>query len=298
MFQLFLLLILGVDWASGYAIAGYCMSHGVSPYGYAFWQSFGPMILLLLVQLPSIKKIKVKINSVFIKYVMLSGLCGIVIPNLLMYIAVERVPSGLLTILSNTAPLLVYILALLYREERFHLIRSISILTGLVGVIMILGVGLQLNANIGGIWLLAALLIPFSYAFCAVYVAKFRPAHGNSLNYACGMLIVATLCNIPIVYLSHGFYSLHLNDFNSYLIILEILLSGCGYVLLFAIIRMVGSVYYTLVNIITALTGMIYGYFIFNQRYPDNIYIAIIIVLIAMSGLIITQRNTRNKHKI
>ena len=46
---LILLIILGIDWASGYAIAGYCMTHGVNPYAYAFWQSFGPFVLLLLI---------------------------------------------------------------------------------------------------------------------------------------------------------------------------------------------------------------------------------------------------------
>ncbi len=290
MLQLILLLVLGIDWASGYAIAGYCMTHGVSPYGYAFWQSFGPMILLLFIQF-IIKPGDIKLNKVTTKYVLLSGISGILIPNLLIYLAASHVPSGLLTILANISPLFVYSLALLYREERFSVIRSSSILMGIIGVLLIIGTRQQFESSIGISWMILALLIPLGYAFCAVYVSKFRPENGNSINYAFGMLLISSLFNIPLVYIHKGFYPLNFSDFRSQLIVLEIMLSGLGYVLMFVIINKVGAVYYTLVNVITALTGVIYGYFIFDQRYPNNIYSAIIIILIALIGLTFTQRN-------
>lgn len=287
MFQLFLLFILGVDWASGYAIAGYCMRHGVSPYGYSFWQSFGPMILLLLIQLAVFRKISLDKRG--ITYILLGGVSGILIPNLLIYLASGHVQSGLLTVICNISPLLVYVFALLYKEERFNFIRGCSVMVGLIGILMIVWTKID-SINVGP-WLLAALLIPSGYAFCTVYVSKFRPLKGTSLDYAFGMLLIAAIFNIPLVYLKNGFYPLHINDLNTWLIVLEIMLSALGYVLLFVIIKMVGAVYYTLVNIITALTGIIYGYFIFNQYYPITIYLAIIMVLISLFGLTVTQQN-------
>ena len=46
-----LLVVLGIDWATGYAIAGYVMRHGVEPNGYALWQSVGPLVCLFIIQL-------------------------------------------------------------------------------------------------------------------------------------------------------------------------------------------------------------------------------------------------------
>ncbi len=287
--QMVLLIILGIDWASGYAIAGYCMTHGVNPYGYSFWQSFGPMIVLLLIHV--IMKQKIIFNKLNLKYIVLSGLTGIVIPNLLIYISANHVPSGLLTILSNISPLFLYMLALLFKEEKFSLMRCSSIFIGFIGVVLIIADGQQLfKLELGGAWLFVVLLIPVGYAFSAVYVSKFRPERGNSLNYAFGMLIVSTIFNTPLVYLNQGFYVLHYHDVNTWLIILEVLLSALGYILLFVIIKMVGAVYYTLVNTVTALTGIIYGYYIFNQKYSTNIYLAISFVILALLILTATQK--------
>ena len=46
-----LLSVLALNWATGYAIAGYVIRHGVSPLGYAFWQFCGSFIALFIVQL-------------------------------------------------------------------------------------------------------------------------------------------------------------------------------------------------------------------------------------------------------
>ena len=147
--------------------------------------------------------------------------------------------------------------------------------------------------QLGGAWLFLVLLIPIGYAFSAVYVSKFRPTTGNSLNYALGMLVVSAIVNTPLVYLNNGFYELQIHDTNTWLIILEVILSTFGYVLLFVIIRMVGAVYYTLVNTITALTGLLYGYFIFSQKYSNHIYVAITLVIFALIILTITQKRLK-----
>lgn len=287
--HLFLLILLGIDWASGYAIAGYCITHQVSPYGYAFWQSFGPMVLIYFARLLITKKARFDFH--LLKYVSLASISGIVIPNLLIYILAAHVPSGLLTLLANISPLFVYTMAISIKEEFFNTTRLFAVIFGLIGVFMILGAGqLQLDKMLGGMWLAIALLIPISYAFGAVYISRFRPSSGNALDYAFGMLVIAAIFNTPLVYLKSGFYPLQLHDINTWLIMLEILLSGLGYILMFIIIRLVGAVYYTCVNMITALTGIIYGYFIFHQRYPHIVYAAMIAVMIALALLTWTQR--------
>ena len=99
---LILLIILGIDWASGYAIAGYCMTHGVNPYAYAFWQSFGPFVLLLVIQ---VLRRELWLEKSGVIYAILCGVFGIVIPNLLIYFAATHIPSGLLTVLANVSPI-------------------------------------------------------------------------------------------------------------------------------------------------------------------------------------------------
>lgn len=288
---LFLLILLGIDWASGYAIAGYCMTHGVNPYGYAFWQSFGPFIILLCIQTIRGELWLEKSGAV---YALLCGVFGIVIPNLLIYFAAVHIPSGLLTVLANLSPIFTYPLALAFGDEKFSISRLLLILLGLIGVALIVIPNTHsLTLDLGSAWLYLALLIPFSYAFSAVYLSRFHPGRGSVLNYALWMLMVSTLCVSPLTVIQQGYYPLNLHDLNSALILLEIFLSTLGYILLFVIIKMVGSVYYSLVNAIAVLTGVIYGYFIFQQQFSISTYLAIGIILLVIIGMTYTQY--RNK---
>lgn len=283
-----LLIILGIDWASGYAIAGYCMTHGVNPYGYAFWQSFGPFILLLLIQ---IVRRDLWIEKSGAVYALLCGVFGIVIPNLLIYFAAQHIPSGLLTVLANISPIFTYPLALLFRDEKFSLLRMGLIALGLCGVaLIILPAQHDLLVELGNGWLYVALLIPLSYAFSAVYLSRFHPGTGSVLNYALWMLMVSTLCVSILAVINRGYYELSFGDTNSLLIVVEIVLSTIGYVLLFFIMRLVGAVYYSLVNAVAAITGVVYGYFLFGQHFSLMTIIAIIIILIAILILTYTQR--------
>ena len=283
-----LLIILGIDWASGYAIAGYCMTHGVNPYGYAFWQSFGPFVLLLLIQ---IVRRDLWIEKSGAVYALLCGVFGIVIPNLLIYFAAQHIPSGLLTVLANISPIFTYPLALLFRDEKFSLLRMGLIALGLCGVaLIILPAQHDLLVELGNGWLYVALLIPLSYAFSAVYLSRFHPGTGSVLNYALWMLMVSTLCVSILAVINRGYYELSFGDTNSLLIVVEIVLSTIGYVLLFFIMRLVGAVYYSLVNAVAAITGVVYGYFLFGQHFSLMTIIAIIIILIAILILTYTQR--------
>lgn len=263
------------------------MAHGVNPYGYAFWQSFGPFLLLLITQL--IRQ-DLWFDRSVIKYAFLAGIFGIALPNQLIYFTIKHVPSGLLTVIANLVPIFIYPLALLFKDEKFKLKRIILVIVGMIGVcLVIIPNQHHLSIDLGASWIYFALLIPLSYAFSAVYISRFCPKDGNVLSYSLWMLMFSTLCISPLTIIRHGYYPLHIGDQISNLIILEIILSTCGYILLFIILQRVRSVYYSLVNGIAALTGIFYGYFIFNQQLSFYVYIGIFVILFTIFGLTYTQ---------
>ena len=279
---LILLVILGVDWATGYAIAGYCMNHGVKPYGYAFWQSFGPFFLLLIIQ---ILRKDLWLGRPGMIYALLCALTGIVFPNLLIYYAVAEIPSGLLTVIANLSPVFTCILAWVLGSEKFVFSKFILVIIGLSGTAMIImPVEKSVLLNFGHAWFYVSLLIPFSYAFSAVYIARFHPGNGSILCYAMWMLLFFSLVISPLALINNGYYELMPGDFNSLLILLEILLSTVGYVLLFIIINKVGAVSYTLVNAVAAVSGVICGIFLGQKFHPVN-YLAILLIMSAIGGL-------------
>lgn len=268
-----LLILLGVIWGSGYSIARYCVTHGVPSLGYSFWQSLGPAIVLCCLALVTASsydrttshRIQVKTHSgPTIRYFFLCGLIGIAIPNTTMYFGAAHLPSSLLTILVNTAPLFIYPMALLSRQERFRPLRFVVLAIGILGILLMIIQHNALPKCYSIPWTLLVLLTPVCFAFCDLLINPLKPKGLSPLTAAAGMLLASSLILLPFLLSLHAFYPLHLN-FLSSLIVLEIVLSSVGYILFFKLIYLAGPVYYSLVGGVVALTGILWGLLIFHE---------------------------------
>jgi drug/metabolite transporter (DMT)-like permease len=277
-----LLVLLGFIWGSGYSIARYAMTHGVQPFGYAFWQSWGPAILLFI--FICLRKIKLHFSWRHIVYYIVTALLGIAIPNTTFYITAAHLPAGILAVVVNTVPLFAYPLALLVSQEKFSWLRVLGVALGIAGMMCIVLPKAALPGGQALPWALYTLIAPLSFALCAVFSSKFRPKNTDSLSLSMGMLLFSAIILTPIVFSIGQFYPLT-GSFNlaKFVILLEILLSSVGYILFFELLRVAGPVYYSLVGGLVGLTGIFWGYVIFNERLNEWTSIAVLLILIAIT---------------
>lgn len=284
-FPLILLISLGFIWGSGYSLAKFAVTHGVSPLGYAFWQSLGPALLVTLFVLFS--KDRFVCNKEHLRYYAVTGLLGIALPNTNMYIVAAHLPAGLLAIIVNTVPILTYPLALLWQLERFSWLRFCGVIVGFSGIVCIV-----LPTTLGfttfttdNAWACLALLSPLSFSLAALYIHKKRPAETSAISLTAGMLCLSTVFLLPLMLYSHSFYPLTRLNAPELVVILEIILSSIGYILFFILIRHAGAVYYSLVGGIVALTGLFWGFWIYNETLGRLDVYATLLILAALALL-------------
>ena len=276
-----LLIVLGILWGSGYSLAKFAMVNGVPPLGYSFWQSLGPALILILFCLSSYKKSLLNIH--YWPYFLICGLMGIAIPNTNMYFIADKLPAGLLAVLVNTVPLLVYPLALLSNQEKPDIWRFVALIIGMLGILLIIGMP---KTEIYSHWTLLALLSPLCFAICSIYIGAKRTSKLNILEAACGMLIAASLLLTPLVMQQHAFYPLTPPfTLPKQVIILEIILSSIGYLLFFMLVRSAGPVFYSLTGGVVAFTGLFWGYLIFSEQPTLLQGIATLLIISAISLL-------------
>ncbi|CAM2950569.1 DMT family transporter [Legionella worsleiensis] len=275
---LLLLIILGFIWGSGYSLAKFAMINGVPPLGYAFWQSLGPALLLSCICIATQKHSF--FNPSFYPYFFICGLIGIAIPNTNMYFIASHIPAGLLAVLVNTVPLLVYPLALVTKQEQLDGWRFFALILGMTGIMCIIGVN---TSGFYSGWTLLALLSPFGFALCSVYIGIKQPRGINALQAASGMLLTATVLLFPLVISQGAFYSLAGPfTFVKQIIVLEIILSSIGYLIFFTLIRLAGPVFYSLTGGVVALTGLFWGYLVFGEAPSPMQTLAILLVISAI----------------
>jgi len=283
---LLLLLLLGLIWGSGYSIARYAMTNGVPAAGYTFWQALGPAIILSLLSWK-----KLKFDKQHIIFYFICGLIGIAIPNTNMYFASAHLPAGMLAVIINTVPIIIYPLALATKQERFYWLRLSGVFLAVVGVMSLSLAKADFPELNSAHWVLLALITPLCFAIFALFINPKRPADSDPLSLAAGMLIAATLLLMPFVFATHSFYALHWPmNLPDKIILLEIVLSSIGYVLFFWLIKIAGPVYYSLTDGIVALTGLAWGRIIFGETFHGLTFVAISVILLGVILVTLKQK--------
>jgi drug/metabolite transporter (DMT)-like permease len=285
--SVFLLILLGIIWGSGYSIARYAMTHGVPPLGYSFWQSLGPAVVLLVICL--IKERKLRIAPRYLRYYLVAGLLGIALPNTNMYFAAPHLPAGILAVIVNTVPIMMYPLALIARQERFSQGRLIGVLLGVVGIMMIVGSKWSLPEAGTLKWALITLLSPLFFATCALYSVHDRPEESSSLSLAAGMLVCSVIVLAPFVVDTHEFYPLNSFSLPNMAVVLEIILSSIGYVILFQLWKIAGAVYYSFVGGVVAITGLFWGWLLFGETIHLWTLLAVVLIVVAITTVSLLQ---------
>lgn len=269
------------------------MTHDVPALGYSFWQASGPALLLIFACIIG-KQWKTLIDRSYWKYYLTCGLLGIAIPNTNMYFVAAKLPAGILAILVNTVPLIVYPLALSFRIEPKDIGRLFAVIIGCAGIAFIINPSTN---HILTKWALLTLISPLCFALCAIFISVKQPSKLSPLPAACGMLICASLLLTPLIWQQQAFYPLTwpMNTAQE-VVLLEIFLSTAGYLIFFKLISLAGPVFYSLTGTVVALTGLLWGYILFNERIDTHEIVGIALIISALSLLSWRQSQMQQEH--
>jgi len=286
----FLLLLLGALWGSGYTLARFATTHGVSPLGYAFWQCFGPALVLFFYLLLRSERIQFKWS--YVLYFMLIGFIGIALPNTNMYFSSQYLPAGMLAIVVNTVPVFIYLLALAVGEERWDIWRVLALLCLCFGLFLLLYPLFHLHSSdrMSPYWILISFLSPLLFALTAVFIANNSQTQNIPVSVlAFGMMLAATIWLIPVVLVKSDFYwpGPHWQS-RDWAIVGEIILSSVGYIVFFQLLKLAGSVYYSFVSGVVAIMGVIWGQLFFNERFSFLDSISMLCIFMATVTVVLT----------
>ena len=230
--------------------------------------------------LPSKEAIRAKIFDFIIL-----GLVNIALPWALISWGEQFINSGIASILNSAMPLFTIIIApLMIKEERITLPKVAGLITGFLGVIILMMPSIKSgwSANLMGMG--AMLLASFLYAFSAVYGRKkaggLPPRIQSFLQLTFGTIIIwvmafavegtPTMPSTPLTWIA--------------LLWLGLLGSCIAYILYFHLLREIGPTRTSLVTYIPPLVGTLLGILILNEAFYWQ---AIIGALLILSGIFI-----------
>ena len=279
-----LLLLLGAIWGSSFfniKIATYSFE----PYTLALIRVI--LATLFLVSFSFFYQIKINAFSKKWKIYALVGLCNIAIPFSLIAVGTNKVDSYLAAILMSTTPLTGSILAHIFtKDEKITFFKSIGIIVGFAGVLLLFFDKLILNEN-NYLFALVILVGSTFYSIAGILIIKKMKNSGN-LDVTTSTMIWAIIFLLPIAFIfEKPFDSNPTLESMISLIYLGSVATGFAWWIRFKILMKNGLVFQTQVAYLIPIFGVIFGVVFLNEQITWKVFASLIII---MSGIYIVKK--------
>lgn len=169
-----MLIAMGLGWGATQPLGKIAVSTGHRHFGLIFWQLMVGVLLLGAILI--VQRRAVPVTRETLTFAVIIALIGTIIPNSTFYYSVAHLPSGIMSILISTVPLMAFPVTMMLGMDRFSAGRLAGILCGLAGVALIALPGASLPDAGMAAYLPIAMIGPLFYAFEGNYVAKFGTA--------------------------------------------------------------------------------------------------------------------------
>ena len=275
------LVTVGTLWGATFSIAKLAITQGVPPLGYGFWQSTGSGLVLLAIL--ALRRERLPLSRRHLLFYLMTGGLGIALANVNFYITIQFVPAGVMAVVITTAPIMTFVLALLFGLEAWRWQRVAGLLLGLAGVLMLVLPSATAGDDLS-FWIILGFITPLAYSINAILTARLRPAGGSALSYACGMMLCAGLLQGPVMLAAGQAWApgwpLGLPELA---IALQVAISASAYVVFFHLVRVAGPVYFSQVGYVVTLTGLCWGFLLFDERLEATVYLATLVIFAGLA---------------
>jgi drug/metabolite transporter (DMT)-like permease len=281
-----LLILLGLIWGSSFLnikIASYTYE----PFTLALTRVIFASIPLIA--LCFYKNIKIMAFSNEWKNYALIGVCNIVFPFVLIAIGTREVDSYLAAILMSSTPISGSILAHFFtKNEKITLLKSIGILIGFVGVLILFLDDLIINKN-NLIYAVIILCGSTFYSIGGILTIKIKNK-GNE-NVTTSTIIWSIIFLTPLsLLLENPLNSSPSLESTLSLVYLGFIATGAAWLLRFRILAVNGLVFQTQVAYIIPLVGVFLGYFIMNESISWKVLFSLFLIT---TGIYIVKKNNK-----
>ena len=248
----------------------------------------GSIILFLYFKYKDLKFIY---SKKIIFQIFLIGLIGNFIPFSLISWSEIYIQSNTAGLLLSVAPILTLIFShFLTKDDKFSLLKFLSIIIGLIGVLFIFDIQNLIYKSDSSKFIIPKLFIiiaAFGYVISSILAYNMR--HMNSVTLTTFVTIFAALISIPFL-IYFEFKSISSYSMNSMisLFYLGAFPTALAFLIRFHIIAKAGPIFLSYVAYLIPVFAILWGYIFLNEKINSSTLVGVILILL---GVFISQKN-------
>tara|TARA_B100001093_G_scaffold428236_1_gene422957 strand:+ start:1006 stop:1893 length:888 start_codon:yes stop_codon:yes gene_type:complete len=288
--DIFLLILLGLIWGSSFFnIKIATLSY--EPFTLALIRVIFASIPLYL--LCKFRNIEIEAFSKNWKPYAIIGLCNIAIPFVLIAVGTGMINSYLAAMLMSTTPLSGSILAHFFtKNEKITLFKSIGILIGFVGILILFFDELIINES-NYLYVLITILGSTFYSVGGILTLKLKKKGNENVTTSTTLWSIIFLIPLSLILENPLSSNPSLNSTLS-LLYLGIVATGIAWLIRFRILTVNGLVFQTQVAYLIPIFGVMFGYFLMDEIITWRVLISLVIIII---GIYIVKKNNKGLKK-
>ena len=248
----------------------------------------GSIILFLYFKYKDLKFIY---SKKIIFQIFLIGFIGNFIPFSLISWSEMYIQSNTAGLLLSVAPILTLIFShFLTKDDKFSLLKFLSIIIGLIGVLFIFDIQNLIYKSDSSKFIIPKLFIiiaAFGYVISSILAYNMR--HMNSVTLTTFVTIFAALISIPFL-IYFEFKSISSYSLNSMisLFYLGAFPTALAFLIRFHIIAKAGPIFLSYVAYLIPVFAILWGYIFLNEKINSSTLVGVILILL---GVFISQKN-------
>jgi drug/metabolite transporter (DMT)-like permease len=266
-----------------FSLSKLAAAEAMPPFVFAFWQSAGAGLALLVLAAatgspPGVKRINL------VAYFTIGSLV-VGLPGALLTYAAPHLPAGVLTLVLSLSPPLNFVLSLLVRLDRFSWWKIAGLALGFAGVGVIVLPDAALPGADAGSWFLLALLAPVMFASCYVLAVVLRPPAETSMAMAAGVLLGGAVLPLAVLLVDgQGGALFALSPTGIGVVAGAIAVNAAFFILYLEIVRLSGPTFFAQFNYLAVPSGIAWGLLIFGEQYAGLVWLALALMLLGMAA--------------
>lgn len=290
-FRLFAVLILmGMSWGATIPLTKIAVSTGHQPLGLIVWQFLVSIIILGGFVL--IRRTRLFMDRQTLLFYAVVALIGTIVPNSASYFAAAQLPAGVMAIIIASVPMFALIIALLMQLERLSMIRIIGVVLGILAIILLVGPDTSLPEPGKAVFVLIALIAPFSYGLEGNYVETQISKNYDPVAVIFCSSILGFFIVIPMAIATGSWVDITAQwGMAEIALIASASIHAFVYVAYIWMVNVSGAVFACQVAYIVTIAGVFYSALFLHESYSGWVWASLVLMI---CGLVLVQpRDTK-----
>lgn len=276
-----LLIASGFAWGATFSLAKIATQGDIHPLSLNFWQTFFGCAALL--GYAAVRRRRLPTTKIHIRFYLIAGILGTVIPGVLYFVAARELPAGILAITIATVPMLTLAISRALGSERLSFARILGLSLGVIGIVFILVPDTSLPKPSAAPFVVLAVFCALCYAFENVYIDFHMPG-GEALTILCGMLATASLIT-ALVTIALGVFWWPQWPLGAveWSIVGMALINAFAYGTFVHLVSTAGPVFASQTAYVVTLSGVAWGVLLFGESHSHWVVAATVCMLVGLA---------------